>query len=82
MKLLICSHTTTNKTGLVKRNLLKSQEAGVALSNQLRDKAPEDLKESATALEARRLKAFEKAVAAFANSTGGEEQADEADDSD
>lgn len=66
----------------MKRNLLKTQEAGIAFSNQLRDKAPENLKESATALEARRVKAFEKAVAVFANSTGGEEQADEADDSD
>lgn len=54
----------------------------MALSNQMRDKAPEDLKEAATTLEARRNKAFEKAVATFANSTGGEEQADEADDSD
>lgn len=48
----------------------------------MRDKAPENLKEPATALEARRMKAFEKAVAVFANSTGGEDQADAADDSD
>lgn len=66
----------------MKRNLLKSQEAGVALSNNLTAKAPADLKDTATALEARRMAAFEKAVGAFANSTGGEDQADEADDSD
>ncbi|KAJ4414150.1 hypothetical protein N0V82_008117 [Gnomoniopsis sp. IMI 355080] len=68
--------------GLVKRNLSKSQEAGVAFSKQLLEKAPADLKDSATALEDRRSKAFEKAVSAFANAQGGEEQADEEDDSD
>lgn len=69
-------------TGLVKRNLTKSQEAGIAFSKQLLEKAPADLKDSATALEERRSKSFEKAVAAFANAQGGEDQADEEDDSD
>lgn len=68
--------------GLVKRNLVKSQEAGVAFSKQLQSKAPADLQDSAAALEARRNKAFEKAVSTFANAQGGEDQDDEADDSD
>lgn len=71
-----------DNTGLVKRNLLKSQEAGAAFSQQLQAKAPADLKATATALEERRNKAFEQAVAAFANSQGGEDQDDGGDDSD
>lgn len=74
--------TAYGTLGLVKRNLLKSQEAGVAFSKQLLEKAPADLKESAAALEGRRSNAFEKAVTAFANAQGGEDQADEEDDSD
>lgn len=69
-------------TGLVKRNMLASQEVGVKFSQQLQEKAPADLKESAIALEARRKKAFEKAVGIYANSQGGEDQADGEDDSD
>lgn len=68
--------------GLVKRNLVKSQEAGIAFSKQLRDKAPADLKDTATALEDRRNKAFEKAVSTFANAQGGEDQDDQGEDSD
>lgn len=66
----------------MKRNLTKSQEAGVAFSKQLLEKAPADLKNSAAALEERRSKSFEKAVSAFENAQGGEDQADEEDDSD
>lgn len=73
---------TLGATGFVKKNLLKSQEAGVAFSNQLREKAPADLKDKASELEARRNKAFEKAVSVFANSQGGEDQDDAAEDSD
>ncbi|KAI3398749.1 hypothetical protein diail_8616 [Diaporthe ilicicola] len=68
--------------GLVKRNLLSSQEAGAKFSVTLNEKAPDNLKPSATALEERRNKAFEKAVSVFANAQGGEDQADGEDDSD
>lgn len=66
----------------MKRNLSKSQEAGIAFSAQLLENSPAALKESAAALEERRGKAFEKAISAFASAQGGEEQADEEDDSD
>lgn len=66
----------------MKRNLSKSQEAGIAFSKQLLEKAPANLKDSAVALEKRRDDAFKNAVATFANAQGGEDQADEEDDSD
>lgn len=69
-------------TGLVKRNLLNSQEAGAKFSVTLNEKAPDNLKPSAQALEERRNKAFDKAVGVFANAQGGEDQADGEDDSD
>lgn len=69
-------------SGLVKRNLLNSQQAGVAFSEQLRSKAPADLKDEASALEERRNKAFDKAIGAFANAQGGEDQALDGEDSD
>lgn len=62
--------------------MLSSQEAGAKFSVTLNEKAPDNLKPSATALEERRNKAFEKAVSAFANAQGGEDQADGEDDSD
>ncbi|KAG6360007.1 hypothetical protein INS49_011063 [Diaporthe citri] len=68
--------------GLVKRNLLNSQEAGAKFSVTLNEKAPDNLKPSAQALEERRNKAFDKAVSVFANAQGGEDQADGEDDSD
>lgn len=68
--------------GLVKRNLLNSQEAGAKFSVTLTEKAPDNLKPSAQALEERRNKAFDKAVSVFANAQGGEDQADGEDDSD
>lgn len=40
------------------------------------------MKPSAEALEERRNKAFDKAIAAYANASGGEDKADEGDDSD
>jgi len=45
-------------------------------------KAPESLKPQAEALNARRVAAFKKGISTFANATGGEDQADVADDSD
>lgn len=48
----------------------------------LNEKAPDNLKPSAQALEERRNKAFDKAVSVFANAQGGEDQADGEDDSD
>lgn len=68
--------------GLVKRNLINSQEAGAKFSVTLNEKAPDSLKPSAQALEERRNKAFEKAVGVFANAQGGEDQDDGEDDSD
>jgi hypothetical protein len=49
----------------------------------LNEKAPDNLKPSAQALEERRNNAFEKAVSMFANAQGGEDQDDgKEDDSD
>ena len=45
-------------------------------------KAPQSIKVESEALDKRRVTAFKKAVAAFANSSGGEDKADEEDDSD
>lgn len=61
---------------------MRSQEAGVAVSEVLVKNAPADLKDASTALEQRRSKAFDQALATFANAQGGEDQADGEDDSD
>lgn len=74
--------TLWHDTGLVKKNILKSQDAGVALSEAMIAKAPEAQKAEAAELEKRRVAAFKKAVDAFANSTGGEDTAIGDDDSD
>lgn len=46
------------------------------------EKSPEDLKSQAKELGTRREVAFDKATAAFANSIGGEDEAEGEDDSD
>jgi hypothetical protein len=68
--------------GLVKRNLNKTNEVSTELEKVAMEKAPADLKPEAERLAARRKVAFEKALAAFGNSVGGEDQATEEDDSD
>lgn len=64
-------------TGMVKRNIGKTDTVSKELSNLLQSKAPADMKAEADALEARRAAAFEKACKVFANAQGGEEKADE-----
>lgn len=61
---------------------MKSQEAGNTFSETLQAKTPANLKAEAKALEARRNKAFDQAIGAFANSQGGEDQDDAGEDSD
>jgi hypothetical protein len=60
----------------------KSDESGRELAIIMLQKAPESIKAESEALDKRRMEAFKKAVNAFANSTGGEDKADEEDDSD
>jgi hypothetical protein len=69
-------------TGLVKKNMAKSDEAGSELATVMLQKAPQSIKVESEELDKRRAVAFKKAVAAFANSSGGEDKADEEDDSD
>ncbi|GKT44566.1 uncharacterized protein ColSpa_04747 [Colletotrichum spaethianum] len=65
--------------GLVKKNVQKTEVASKELSNVMTAKAPANLKAEAEALEKRREAAFSKANAAFASSTGGENDALEED---
>jgi hypothetical protein len=66
----------------VKKNLGKSDAAASELGEIMLSKSPASLQEEAKALDARRAAAFKKGIAAFANSSGGEDQADEVEDSD
>jgi hypothetical protein len=66
----------------VKKNLGKSDAAASEFGAIMISKSPASIQEEAKALDARRVAAFKKGVAAFENSTGGEDQADAADDSD
>jgi hypothetical protein len=68
--------------GLVKKNMGKTSEASVKLEKTMLEKTPAELKPEAEKLSARREAAFGKAIAAFANLSGGEDQADGEDDSD
>ena len=67
--------------GLVKRNLHKSLDAGKNLSDAMIVKATTTRLE-AEALEKRRAASFFKAISAFEGATGGEDAADNQDDSD
>ena len=60
----------------------KSDEASSELAAIMLEKAPAPVKPQAEALNARRVASFKKGITTFANSTGGEEQADVVDDSD
>ena len=60
----------------------KSDAVSKDLEKLMLEKAPEDLKPQAKELGTRREVAFDKATAAFANSVGGEDEAEEEDDSD
>jgi hypothetical protein len=60
----------------------KTSAASEDLSKVMLEKAPASLKPQAEALDKRREAGFKKATAAFANSQGGEDKADEEDDSD
>ncbi|OHW90123.1 hypothetical protein CSPAE12_11294 [Colletotrichum incanum] len=61
--------------GLVKKNVQKTEAASKELSNVMIAKAPASTKADAETLEKRREAAFSKATAAFASSTGGEDEA-------
>ncbi|KAK1983785.1 hypothetical protein LZ30DRAFT_652958 [Colletotrichum cereale] len=61
--------------GLVKKNVQKTEVASKELSKVMISKAPANTKADAEALEKRREAAFSKATAAFANATGGENEA-------
>jgi hypothetical protein len=75
-----CTRLTT--AGLVKKNMAKSDEAGTELAVVMLQKAPPSIKAESEALDQRRIAAFKKAVGAFENSSGGEDKAEEEDDSD
>jgi hypothetical protein len=60
----------------------KSDAVGSELSAVMLAKAPESIKADSEALDKRRVEAFKKANAAYENSVGGEDQADEEDESD
>lgn len=62
--------------------MAKTSDASVLLEKTMLEKTPTDLKPAAEQLSARREAAFKKAIDAFANATGGEDQADGEDDSD
>lgn len=69
--------------GLIRMNLKKMQEVSTELDKIVETKAPAELKPKAEELSKRRQAALNKAIVAFANSTGGEEKAgEEEDDSD
>ncbi|KAF2425302.1 hypothetical protein EJ08DRAFT_638671 [Tothia fuscella] len=68
--------------GLVKKNMGKTSAVSEELSKVMLEKAPASLKPEAEELNTRRAAGFKKATAAFANSEGGEDKADEEDDSD
>ena len=68
--------------GLVKRNMGKSDEASKELEKIMLEKSPAELKPQAEQLAKRRSVAFQKSKAEFAQSVGGEDQADGEDDSD
>ena len=68
--------------GLIRMNLKKMQEVSNELDKLVETKAPADLKPKAEELGKRRAAALNKAIVAFANSTGGEGEADGEDDSD
>jgi hypothetical protein len=60
----------------------KSDDVSAELAEVMLAKAPAAVKPEAEALNARRTTAFKNGRAAFAGLTGGEDQADAADDSD
>ncbi|RDW84257.1 hypothetical protein BP6252_01847 [Coleophoma cylindrospora] len=70
--------------GLVKKNMVKSEETSKAFWTTLVDKTPEGpLKEEIKALAARVQKAYTETYDLYANATGGEDQdIDAVDDSD
>lgn len=68
--------------GLVKKNMAKTSEVSAQQEKVMLAKIPANLKPEAEKLAIRRKIAFDKATAAFAQSVGGEDQADGEDDSD
>ncbi|KAL8400053.1 hypothetical protein RB594_000460 [Gaeumannomyces avenae] len=68
--------------GLVKRNLQKSAESSEALSRMMLSKVPLEMREEGEAVARRRNLAFERALVAYGNATGGDDLADGAEDSD
>src|SRR5882757_6510367 len=67
--------------GLAKKNMGKPSEPSDEQGTIMLQKTPADLNAEAEKLSARRKAAFDKATAAFAQSFGGEDQADGEDDS-
>jgi hypothetical protein len=72
----------TYALGFIKRNLAQTNELSAEQERVMLAKTPENLKPEAEVLAKRRTAAFAKATAAFAQSVGGEENADVGDDSD
>jgi hypothetical protein len=66
--------------GLIKLNLARFEKVSLELDKIVEEKAPAELKPKAAELNKRRQAALSKAVAAFANASGGE-QDDGEDDS-
>lgn len=72
-----------SKTGMVKKNMVKSEGNQSALTGILVEKASADLKPQAISLDERSKKSFQDCFAVFSNAEGGEDQnIDVADDSD
>lgn len=63
-------------SGLVKKNMAKTESASRELSNLMLSKAPANLKPEAEQLEQRRATAFKKATAVYDGAAGGEDAAD------
>jgi hypothetical protein len=81
-KALYTSYSNAQNAGLVKKNMGKTSELSAEQETVMLQKTPADLQPEAEKLAARRKAPFEKATAAFAQSVGGEDQAEGEDDSD
>ena len=68
---------SAGRTGLVKRDLIKTAEASEELSKLMVSKAPAELRAQGEALAQRRNLAFDRALAVYANASGGDDLAND-----
>ncbi|KAH6684065.1 hypothetical protein B0J14DRAFT_663738 [Halenospora varia] len=70
-------------SGIVKKNLTRSEESAKALALVMVDKSPPSIRVEAEELDKRAKKSFNETMAVYSNATGGEDQMDDKiDDSD